>query len=155
MIMPYLLLVVGLVIIWLEFYLPGGVMAVIGSLVVIGAVISFAMAGHTPLALLGFFVFALAAVVVTIWAALKHIRRSGERNTFFLSRDQEGFTAVDSFDRALIGKEAVTLTDLGPSGYILIEGKRYPAASRGPYIDRGQKVRVVGGEAEYLIVKPI
>ena len=153
--MPYLVLVVGLAIIWVEFYVPGGVMAVIGSLVVLGAVVAYGVAGHTPLAVLGFLVLALVGVVLTIRGALRNIRRSGEHNTFFLSRDQEGFTAVDSFDKTLIGKDAVTLTDLGPSGYVLIDGKRHPAASRGPYIDKGRTVRVIGGEAEYLIVKLI
>jgi membrane-bound serine protease (ClpP class) len=54
----------------------------------------------------------------------------------------------------MIGKKGITMTEFGPSGYVLIEGKRYPAICRGPYLDKGKEVEIIAGESGHFIVKP-
>jgi membrane-bound ClpP family serine protease len=151
---PYILLVVGLILVWLEFYLPGGILAVGAALFILGAQVSFySQTGSMGFTFL-FFVISCALTITTVYFAIQRIRKSADKNTFFLSKDQEGYKAA-SFAKELIGKNGVTLTEFGPSGYVLIDGERYAAVCRGPYLDKGEDVVVIAGESGYLVVKPI
>jgi len=53
----------------------------------------------------------------------------------------------------LIGKIAITDTDLSPSGTVLIDNEVYPAIADGDYIDPGRGVRVnrVRGKKIFVI----
>lgn len=152
--MPYILLIIGLVLTWLEFYLPGGIFAVAAALFVLAAQVSIWSTTQSVVTTFFFFIATVVATIAVIYFAIKRIKQSGERNTFYLSKDQEGYKAAD-FSEKLIGKKGVTLTEFGPSGYVLIEGVRYGAVCRGPYLDKGRNVVVIAGECGYLVVKPL
>jgi membrane-bound serine protease (ClpP class) len=151
--MSYVLLLLGLLFVWLEFYLPGGALAVAGVLFILGALVTFFSQSSSIIGSIIFFTVAAAAVIVVIRLAISRIRKSASRNTFFLSKDQEGYKAAD-FASGMIGKRGVTMTEFGPSGYILVEGHRYPAICRGPYLDKGAEVEIIAGESGHFIVKP-
>lgn len=152
--LSFILLFIGLLLIFLEFYTPGGILAVAGTIVILFAVTSFLVESSAGFASLFFILFTIAATAFVIWFALNRIKKTSAKNTFYLSDDQEGYQGAH-FDTSLIGKQGLTLTDLGPSGFVLIEGKRHQAGSRGPYVDKGTDVLVIGGEGSYLIVKPV
>ncbi len=149
----FIVLFIGLLLIFLEFYTPGGVLAITGAIFLLGAITLFLLASTSLLASVGFVALTLALLVVTIWYALYRIR-SSTGNTFYLSQDQEGYQSA-RFDAALIGKKGVALTDFSPSGYALIEGQRVAAQCRGPYLDKGSPIEVIGGEGNYVIIKPV
>jgi membrane-bound serine protease (ClpP class) len=149
---PFVLLAVGVLSIFLEFYTPGGLFAVIGVLFLLSALVVFLGTNPTAIGVVSFVALMIASLTVVIWWALRRIRRSATRNTFYLNEDQEGFIST-TFDRSLIGKQGMTVSDLGPSGFVLIEGKRYQASCRNAYIDKGTPIIVVGGEGGCLIVK--
>ena len=56
---------------------------------------------------------------------------------------------------ALVGKEAIVLTDLRPVGIVEIEGKRYDALCETTLVRAGQKVRVTGTESRQVKVRPV
>lgn len=149
---PIIFLFVGLILLFLEFYTPGGILATVGIVCVVVSLVSYISSSSSILDSSLFVLFSLALVVATVWFALYSIRRSSKKNTFYLDSDQEGYQAA-SYDAHLIGKTGKALTDLGPSGFVLIEGTRIQARSRGSYIDKGSLVEVIGGEGAHLIVK--
>ena len=149
---PFLLLAVGVLLIFLEFYTPGGVLAVVGVLFLLSALTSFLGTSPTVVGIVSFVGLMVASLAFVIWFALRRIRKSSSQNTFYLGQDQEGFISTE-FDKNLIGKQGITLSDLGPSGFVLIEGKRYQASCRNSYLDKGTPVTVIGGEGGCLIVK--
>jgi membrane-bound serine protease (ClpP class) len=149
---PFILLFLGLLLVFLEFYTPGGILAMAGAIFLIAALLTFFMSAAL-LASIGFALLVICGVAGTVWLALWRIRKSSKENTFFLSQDQEGFQST-SFESGLVGKEGVALTDLRPSGFVLIEGKRFAATCRGAYIEKGSALTVAGGEGSQLIVKP-
>lgn len=151
---PYLLLLLGLLFVWLEFYLPGGAFAVAGAIFVLGALATFFTQTSSILASLLFFLGSCVAVGVVIRLAIWRIRKSAASDTFFLSKDQEGYKASEMVE-ALVGKRGVTLTECGPSGYALIEGKRYPVICRGPYLDKGVEVEIIAQELANYVIKPL
>ncbi len=152
--MPYLLLGLGLLFIWFEFYLPGGAFAVAAAIFIMGALASYIAASQSILASTLFFAGTCIAVIAVIRFAIKRIRKSADKNTFFLSKDQEGYTSSELLDE-ITGKKGTTLTECGPSGFALIEGKRYPIICRGPYLDKGVEVEVIANELGNYVVKPL
>ncbi len=150
----YILLLLALVFIWLEFYLPGGTMAVAGAFFLIAACTTYIISSGSLYWSIFFVVLSIALVIGVIRLAIYRIQRSKDKNTFFLSKDQEGYKAA-TFDVKLIGQKGITLTDLGPSGYVLIGQKRYAAICRGPYVDKGKEIIVITGQVDHLVVKPL
>lgn len=149
----YLLLILGLFFIWLEFYLPSGAFAVAAAVFILGALVTFFTASSSVLASTLFFVLTCVLVIGVIRFAIWRIRKSSAKNTFFLSKDQEGFKAAEMTED-IIGKRGVTLTECGPSGYALVDGKRYPIICRGPYLNKGVEVEIIALELGNYVVKP-
>lgn len=56
---------------------------------------------------------------------------------------------------ALVGKEALVLTELRPIGVVEIDGKRYDALCETTFVGSGQKVRVTSVESRQVKVRPI
>jgi len=152
--MPYLFLFLGLLLVFLEFYTPSGILATGGAIFLVAAIATFIMSSSSVLASVIFVLITLILIYLVCYFALNRIKKSADKNTFYLSKDQEGYLS-SHFDSSLIGKRGVTLSDLGPSGHILVEGKRVQAISRSGYIDRGKDVEIIGGEGARLIVKPL
>lgn len=152
MILAGLLLFLGLVMVFFEFYLPGGIMGVIGGALLIGAVIVFAMYSPHPFLSLGFGVVVTVLFVFLVKFALSRIRHSRPESSIYLNTDQEG-TKASTFEEEMIGKRGVALTALRPSGHIEIDEKRYQAVSRMGYIKPGEEVEVIRGEGGHLVVQ--
>lgn len=148
---PYILLALGLLFVWLEFYLPGGAFAVAAAIFVLVSLISFFSHSESLTSSVLFFLLSCTLVIAVIRLAIYRIRRSAKDNTFFLSTDQEGFSAQDVHED-VIGKFGVTLTECGPSGFMLIEGKRLPIVANGSYLDKGVEVEVIAKELGHYIV---
>jgi membrane-bound ClpP family serine protease len=52
----------------------------------------------------------------------------------------------------VVGKPAEAITPLGPSGYVLVEGRRYEAFCQSGHVTAGGRLRVVGLDNFRLIV---
>jgi len=153
MITAFVLLGIGLLAIFIEFFLPGGIFGTIGALFVVASLAVFAMESDSLLYTVLYFIGTITLVVFLIRFALWRIRSGRAGYSLYSDRDQEGYLA-SSWDRSLVEKEGVVVSVLRPSGHVLIDGKRYSAISQSGYVDRDEKVVVVGGEGECLIVKP-
>ncbi|MEX1012143.1 MAG: NfeD family protein [Waddliaceae bacterium] len=148
-IQPFLLLAIGFFLIFAEFYLPGGIMGVLGTLTVVGSIIVFAMQSESPI----YIILYLVGVVISLALVFKYALRRISRGSLFSAGDQTGYYA-SSYDKELIGKVGTVATDLRPGGHIAIDGKRYSAISQSGYLSKGEKVVVIDGQGETLIVKP-
>jgi membrane-bound ClpP family serine protease len=151
---PFIFLALGLLLILLEFYMPGVVMGAIGSILVVTSIILFAYQTQTAWQVVLFVLGSIVAVVILIKFALWRIPRSKSSFNIYSGNDQEGYQA-SSFDNSTIGKKGVVLTDLKPGGHILLEGRKLQALSQSGYLVKGTEVIVIGGEEESLIVKHI
>lgn len=143
---------VGLLLIYLEFYLPGGVMGVGGVILLLLAVVFSVMKGENILHVVFFTFGVIISLAVLIKFTLKRIKIAKQESSVYLESDQKGFCA-SSYDETVIGKRGKALTDLKPSGHVLIEGKKYQVISKIGYLEKGVAVAVVGGKGAYLFVK--
>lgn len=144
----------GLVLIYLEFFLPGGVIGVIGGALLLSGFVIFVFQNPSVLSIVISFVSLVLLSIFVCKLALWQIRITRHRKTLFSDKDQEGYQA-SYFDKALIGKNAEAISDLKPSGHILVEGQEWQAVSESEYIEKGSKVLVIGGKGAYLIVKKV
>jgi len=138
---------IGLALIYLEFFFPSGISAVIAAGLLIASVTLFSMRGY------GWFWIALYSVLVfiAIGAVCLHALKQVKKKVA-LKSDQEGYQA-SSFDPALVGKKAKAVTELKPSGHITVEGRQAQAISETGYIGKDQDVTIVGGRGGQYIVK--
>ncbi len=151
---PILLLMCGLVLVFIEFYLPGAILGTIGAILLVLAVVFFALQATALWPVLLFFLVTVGLVVLTIKFALWSIRAARPDRSIYSRHDQEGFQA-SAFESSLVGEQGIVDADLKPAGFILIEGKRYQALSKTGYLPRGVEVVVTGGEGAHLVVKRI
>lgn len=151
---PFIILALGLILILVEFYIPGAIIGIIGSILVLSSVVLFASQSSSILAIILFFVGAAISVIVLIKFALWRIVNAKPQYSIYSGSDQEGYQA-SHFDKTAIGKKGIVMSDLKPGGYILIEGKQHQALSVAGYIPRGSEVTVISGQEESLIVKQI
>ena len=145
------LLLIGLILIYLEFFLPGGIPATMGAISVIGSVATYCMTDASLVMMGGFALISLVSVVFACMIAFQHAKRTA---TIYLKDDQKGYTAT-SFEKSVIGKDGVAISPLRLSGHIEIEGVQYQAMSKNQFIEKGKLVRVVGGRGGYLLVKGV
>jgi len=149
--LAYALLFLGLASIFVEFFLPGGIFAVIGVLLLIGGSVFSIIADASAIATFSYFATLLLGVYITIKFALYCVEHLFSKNAVFLESDQEGYTAAE-WDRTLIGKEGVAFTDLRPGGYVQIAKKTYSAISKSGYLHKEEAIVVIDGEGETLYV---
>lgn len=151
--MSLLLALVGLLLIYLEFFLPGAILGTLGSLLVLTAVVTFFVAQeYSPAALLIGLTLAIAAVALVCKLALRNLRKAKPSSGLYSSAAQEGYVACE-FDPKVIGCKGVALTVLKPSGHILVGEEHYQAMSQSGFIDQGATVEVVGGQGACLLVQ--
>lgn len=151
---PFLLLAVGLLMIFLEFYLPGGVMGTIGGVIVIASLVLFVSQTDSLLAVIAYVVGVTVVLMVLFRFALWRIQNAPPDKSIYSSGDQEGYVA-SNYDRSAIGKTGVVTTDLKPGGHVSVDGKKYLALSQSGYVTKGEAIEVIGGEGESLIVKRV
>lgn len=141
----------GLLLIFLEFYLPGAILGTAGGLLLLISLV-LVIQDYAPLWSFVYFLLLLAAVYGVIRYALWSIPRGKKEDSIYSDDAQEGFYA-SSFDQQAIGKEGVVVSDLKPGGWIRIEGKQHAAISESGYLIQGTAVVVLRGEGDSLIVR--
>ncbi len=146
-----LLAILGLSLIYTEFFLPGGILALVGGISLLASIIFCFMHGSQFWGIL-YILFLIGIVVLVCNLALWKMRGSKIKNRFYLEKDQEGFLAA-SFDQNLIGKKGTVFTELKPAGHILVEGIQYQALSETGFLSKGETVEVIGGQGSHLIVR--
>lgn len=151
---PYLLLILGMLLIFIEFFLPGAVMGTLGALLILLSIGLFANQTESSLALLGY-IFAIGVgLYYTAKFALWRMQKTSSKQTICSDASQEGYVA-STYDASTIGKQGVVIADLKPGGYVAIDGQKQQAISVSGYLSQGCHVEVIGGQEESLIVKQI
>ncbi len=147
----FLLGFVGIILIFLEFFLPGAVLAVIGTLLLLVSLGLF-FAEYPVFWGILYMVGMLLTVYCTCRYALFRLKQSQKKGNFTHGEDQAGYQA-SFFVQTLIGKEGNVSTELKPAGHIVVEGKLYHALSETGFISKNEAVQIVGGKGSHLIVR--
>lgn len=150
-----ILVVIGIVLIVLEFFVPGGIMGVLG---VLSIIISLLLAANN----IEHMIFSiLIALLVTIIAAIILFKRFGYEKGIFrhiilfdsTSSDKGYVSNVTRND--LIGLVGFTVTPLRPSGTAVFNNERIDVVTEGGFISNNKKVKIVKAEGPRIVVREI
>lgn len=149
-----ILFLVGIGLLLLEFFLPGGIVGVIGFIAIIASF--FLAAGDVEQMAIAI----LIALIAGFIAIVVLIKVFGKKMTAFdriiltdSTNTESGY--VSNVNRnELIGKIGVLVTDLRPSGTLLLDGERIDVVSEGNFIMKGTHVKVIKTEGSRIVVRP-
>jgi len=141
--------VCGLLAMFIELFIPGAVMGLLGFLAVVGSIVYAVVGGYTRTAVV-LIVCALAFV------PLFFMMWKGVIGKFFaIEGGEEGFRASSTITEDLVGAEGEAVTPLHPSGIAHLNGKRYDVVTRGEMLDRGARVKVIEVSGNRVVVKQV
>jgi len=147
--------VLGVLCIFAEVFLPGGVLGVVGGLLIS---ISFVGAYHVWHFTAPFFLFTLGFLVAGVAAYIIAIRvmpRTAVGKLIFLRDTQKGYDVSVSGDQEMIGKEGIALSFLRPTGVAEIDGKRVNVVTEGDFIEKNARIKVCELKDNHLVVRKI
>ncbi|MBK8478270.1 MAG: serine protease [Opitutaceae bacterium] len=147
-----LLFVFGVILLALEIVVPGAILGTIGGLMMLGGVVvAFMQLGST-----GGVIATLVALILlaaTIYLELVWLPHSRMAKQFSMD------TTIDStsqpplaLEADVVGREAVALSVLAPTGFVRVDGRRYEAFCQSGYASSGATLKVVGLDTFRLIV---
>jgi membrane-bound ClpP family serine protease len=150
-----LLFAAGILLIFLEFFLPG---AVSGTLGVIALVLSLFLAGEDALQI-GVSIFIALLISITVFFVM--IKWFNKKLVLFnkmvltdSARKEDGY--VSNVNRTdLLGMEGSALTILRPAGTVLIKNERIDVVTEGGFIEQNARVKVIKGEGPRIVVREL
>lgn len=148
-------LIVGLVLLVIEMFLPGiGLAGVSGMLALIAVVVMQLGWGNPRVALYVIAITMLIIILGLIWI-IRSFQKGRLSKSFLVLREQSDGTSVPEIASArssLVGKSGIAVTTLRPAGIAEIEGKRVDVTTAGEFIQKGSRVTVVKAEGMQILV---
>lgn len=157
-ILATVLLVVGLFLLGLEFFIPSmGMILVIAS---ISLLVSFWSAckawwGVNPFFFWTYVLILTGGIPGSLMAAITIIQKSSLGNRMILSPRPSVDVVPASPLETMIGKRGVSQTLMTPGGIVMIDLERFHAESVGMLIEPRTQVIVTGAKANRLVVRPL
>lgn len=151
-----LMVVLGLVAIILEVFLPaGGVIGVLGGIAMVAGIV-LAFIKVNPAAGMSLLVGTLILTPIALYFAFKFFPQSPVGRRLILSKEskaEDGYQSSDPALEALKGQEGVALTRLRPAGAARFGKHRVDVVTDSEMIDKGTKVRVIEVEGSRVVVE--
>jgi membrane-bound serine protease (ClpP class) len=145
-------IVIALVLFFLEIFMPGGVLAMIGAVLVLVA----AFMAYPEFGAIASLLILLCSTVLGIGLFFLEVRllkstRFGRQ--FMLESVISGTSNQTLADDSVVGRAGTALTTMNPSGKVEVEGESYTASSMSGLLEKGASVSVVRVDQFKLIVK--
>ena len=141
------LYLVGLGMMLVEMFVPGGIVGTIGFLACVAGIV---VAWHVEwyYGVIGLVIVVIITPIIIIVA----LKRISLKKSLVTGDATEG-TAADLDD--LVGREGVTSTTLRPAGFAVIDGRRINVVTRGDMLAKGTKISVINVEGNRVVVRRI
>jgi len=142
-----LIFLCGLLAMFIELFIPGAVMGVLGMMAVMGSIVYAIMTGHmTTAVVLLVIALALVPVFFVLW--------KGFAGRFMAMKGEErGFRPSTTITEELVGAEGQALSPLRPSGIALLDERRVDVVTRGEMLPRGTRIKVIEVSGNRVVVK--
>lgn len=146
-----ILFALGILLLAAEVIVPGAVLGIIGGVALaVGVILAFVRLGFDG----GVIATSVAAVVAGLVFYLEFVLLPKSRLTRSLavSGVAGGAGQPPVADRGVIGRQALAVTALAPSGFVELDGKRYEAFARHGHAAKGERLDIVDLDSFRLIV---
>ncbi|WP_066064109.1 NfeD family protein [Neobacillus soli] len=150
-----LLFLAGIVLIFLEFFLPG---AISGTLGVAALILSLFLAGENAMQIGVSILIAIFFSTVVFFIMIKMFDKKlvlfSKMVLVDSARTEDGY--VSNINRLeLVGMEGTALTMLRPSGTVILNNERVDVVSEGGFIEQNATVKVIKVEGVRIVVRPL
>jgi membrane-bound serine protease (ClpP class) len=145
------LFVIGIIMIGLEIFLPGGILGIFGGLAMLaGCVLAFLEYGAGG----GLLAVAAAVFMVAVSLAIEfvYLPRTKFGQRMFLKAAVTGASSQAVDLKSVEGRECESVTVLAPTGVVLLDGKKHEAFCPDGYTPSGTRLVVRGSDNFRLIV---
>ena len=148
-----ILILIGLILITLEvLLLPGLIVGIFGGLLIVSAIVYATVT-------LGFYA-GIYTIILSILSSIFLFVLFKKLKVWdrFILKDEHNVsksTNENLITNDLVGKNGIALTDLRPSGFILVDNKKLDAQSSGEFIPKNSKVEIVSIESFKITVKKV
>ena len=149
---PLAIFIFGCIFIVLEIFIPG--FTVTGVIGILGYLTSINLAFSD-------YKYGLLAIIISLNLNIAFLRFMFKKGytlkglTHFVLSTQsnlkENKEEIDELEK-LIGKAAKSISSLGPTGFVMIDGLKYNAISYDGYLDNNLDLKVIAVKGRYLIV---
>jgi membrane-bound ClpP family serine protease len=147
------LFAIGIMLIFLEFFLPG---AISGTLGLAALIASLFLAGENPLSI-GISIFISICISIALLFIMSKVL--GKKMVLFnrmilfdSAKKEDGY--VSNVNRTdLLGSEGIALTVLRPSGTAVINNERIDVVSEGGFIEQNSRITVIKVEGVRIVVR--
>ena len=144
-----LLLVVGAILLMIEAVLPGMIAGLIGCACIAGAIfVAFDQLGPQTGSIVMFASLISLSVGFVVWLIYFPKSRAGK---IFISNSAIAGEADDRSE--LIGASGVTSTRLNPSGFAIINGKKYDVVAQVGMLEPESPIEVVDASGNRIVVR--
>jgi len=151
-----LLFVLGIVLLFLDLFVPGIILSVFGTLAFLAGTRQ-AFVEFGPLGGLEAFAIGMALLALALYIEYGILPKTRFGKKFFLHAAVQGTSqsTAPSEVVALTGRECVALTPLMPSGQVEVDGRRYEAQSLDGHVARGARLKITGAQNFSLTVSKL
>ncbi|EKU49914.1 NfeD family protein [Staphylococcus massiliensis] len=153
--LTFILFIVGVIFLILELFVVGAVLGITGLVLIIFSIVSL---GDNLLQMLVNVVIALILAIIEWVILVKFFKRKIPFFENVVLKDstsrESGYTSHDDLSH-LVGEVANTVTDLRPSGVIVLNDDRIDAVSDGPFILKDKPVKIIEVEGTRVVVREI
>jgi membrane-bound serine protease (ClpP class) len=155
---PIAVLVIGLILLVLELFVPsGGVIGILAVICILAAIVLGFMI-DVKIGIL-FLVLTVILVPALLGGMLKVWPHTPLGKNLFAQPPQPDEVLPDDERyrefKELVGKRGIAKTKMLPSGSIRVNNRTYDAVSNGVAIDPGESVEVIAIRANHIVVRPV
>jgi membrane-bound serine protease (ClpP class) len=145
---------IGLLMVCLEIFIPGGIVGAIG---IISVASSFWIAYTKISTVFGLYFVSIGLIVAMfcIFLSVKLFPRTKFSEKLFLRSNESDFKSTDIKFKSLEGEEGVALTKLRPAGIANIDGRKISVVAEGTFLNKGVKIKVMKVEGNRIVVREI
>lgn len=148
----FALLISGILLIFAELLLPGGIIGSLGGIALIAGLVGiFQNYG---------FVIGAAASLITLFATLtmfylwfKYFPKTKAGKRLLAHSDAQEWRSYDPENVKLLGLTGITQTILRPSGKVMINDHKYDVVTQGEFLSQGTAIKVVEVEGNRIVVE--
>ncbi len=147
------LLIIGTILVFLETILVGGICGIAG-VVSYGIATYFSYTDFGSLAAISTIFASLVACILAFVFWLKVLPKTRFGKSFYLNTSQDG-KAQSTNLKLLVGKEAIAITEMNPSGKVEVDRVPYDARCETASAKVGDKLSVISANSFELVVRKI
>ena len=145
----------GMILIIVEVFLPGFGLPGIGGIVLVGAGVVMVGMHFGSLTAVGTLLVIIAVLAVLVsWVLRQASRGGGKRSDLFLQERDDLRTQQEDM-KVLVGKSGTTTSVLRPAGIGDFDGVRLNVVTEGGVIEKDMPIEIVRVDGSRIVVRPV